>query len=248
MITFKTFLLEDSRITPIGNQTDFIELVRSNCKNFIAANKSSLEKQTFLFRGVFNESPDMFIEVPRKDRRPTNTPYELHQLFDEFFEKTFGFKYRSGGVFTTQKQLAAKNYGSGNPYIIFPAGDYNMCSSDEIFDLYDLTETPSVELEFYYDSKNDNFHDKVYDFEIYLGKLIDEKADTKLLFDVLNKAKYHESKSYKDFKTSSEIMVKCSKFYAILPFIDDDKQSKSFKLRWNSKLTLPETFLKDIIE
>jgi hypothetical protein len=73
-------------------------------------------------------------------------PDELHDYLDEQFKKKFGWKARSEGVFCVRSKQIAYNYG--NPYSVFPIGNYKYIYSNKIHDLYvhfdELKEIPAV--------------------------------------------------------------------------------------------------------
>ena len=62
-----------------------------------------------------------------------------HDILDELFEKKFGWKPRSGGVFCTGSEATASGYGDA--YIFFPIGDFEFLWSPKIHDLYDHVTT-----------------------------------------------------------------------------------------------------------
>ncbi len=83
--------------------------------------------------------------VPRKDRYPKHTNPIDHDLLDKEFQKKFGWKARSEGVFVTSNRTNALAYGI--PYICIPADSFKYIWSKEINDLYiRINDIPSKEL------------------------------------------------------------------------------------------------------
>ena len=93
-----------------------------------------IKTDRFLYRGTKKDISTYSILTRRKDRQPTHTNKLLHDLFDLYFKKKFGWKVRSEGVFTTSSLFDAKHYG--NPYIFVPLGSYNYIHHPYIADLY----------------------------------------------------------------------------------------------------------------
>lgn len=70
----------------------------------------------------------------RKDRKPKDTPDKIHKELDNRFQKKFGVKPRSGGLFCSGRVALAAAYGS--PFAIFPKGKYKVIWSQHIPDLW----------------------------------------------------------------------------------------------------------------
>ena len=58
------------------------------------------------------------VKKARKNRKPKDTPEEIHNLFDEIFYKKFRIKLRSESIFTSSNQADIHIYG--DVYFIFP--------------------------------------------------------------------------------------------------------------------------------
>lgn len=58
----------------------------------------------------------------RKDRQPRDTSPIVHGLMDAYFQKKFGAKVRSEGLFATGRAGTASYYGK--VYYVFPVGDF----------------------------------------------------------------------------------------------------------------------------
>lgn len=70
----------------------------------------------------------------RTDRRPKDTPTEIHNWFDDFFKKKFGWKARSEGVFASSTPTGIETFGR-NVYLMFPCNGYKYVWSPTIQDL-----------------------------------------------------------------------------------------------------------------
>jgi hypothetical protein len=63
----------------------------------------------------------------RTDRKPKDTPLEMHQLLDKQFQKRFGIKARSNSLFCYFRNINSylrDRSGYGVPYYIFPIGNF----------------------------------------------------------------------------------------------------------------------------
>ena len=78
--------------------------------------------------------------IPRKNRKPKDTPQEVHEWFDAMFKKYHGWKARSEGVFASSIPTGIEQFGK-NTYIVMPCNGYKYLWSKEI---QDLTEYASV--------------------------------------------------------------------------------------------------------
>ena len=78
---------------------------------------------------------------PRKNRRPRNTPKELHERADKWFEMKFGVKYRSHAVLLTSNVFIARAYAASEKHLfrVIPLGPYKFCWSKNIEDMLSLT-------------------------------------------------------------------------------------------------------------
>jgi hypothetical protein len=83
-----------------------------------------------------------FAKTARDDRQPLDTSPRTHEVVDQWFFDRFRFRYRSSGVFCTNKYSTARGYGT--PYLVFPVGNYTACWSDKITDLYSVLKRESV--------------------------------------------------------------------------------------------------------
>jgi len=107
--------------------------IQKNCQPFIKEFKSSNVKY-FLYRATKKNIKFYDKIIPRKDRKPRDTPLHIHKLIDDIFKDKFGWKPRSEGVFVNPNKTVISEYG--NAYIFIPIGKYEYLWSPKIDDLY----------------------------------------------------------------------------------------------------------------
>jgi hypothetical protein len=206
MKTFKQFLFESNRFTPMS-KFSFVEQVRDKCSEFLRANDIS-ENANCLYRGIKKGSTDLYIHgVPRSNRDPSDMPKRYHDAIDEYFSEKFGFKYRSGGAFVSNSKRATMAYGA--PYLFIPMNGYKLCGSDRIEDLYsemDVDPIKSIMGVNRDDPKSDDLHIDLRDLKI------GDSTDRTIMNKIMDSANYFESKKVEEFG-QNEIMVQCKGFY-----------------------------------
>ena len=147
----------------------------------------------FLFRGI-NYPHDVekgFEErVPRKDRRPTDTPKRVQLAFDIEYENKYNWRPRSTGVFCAN--LTEGTYGYGHTYYIFPIGKYRYTWSPDVKDFF-ITQGRIGMLSKYTDKQ------LLQEME----KLVKTYKDSKDLCRVLSDTSVHE------------VILGCKKFYGV---------------------------------
>jgi hypothetical protein len=83
----------------------------------------------------------------RTDRKPLHSPINFQIAVDNYFEKKFGFKARSSGVFTFPFYLRSvlsyyadhlKNVYGHQAYIVIPKNEYSMVYSTNVPDMYEI--------------------------------------------------------------------------------------------------------------
>jgi hypothetical protein len=125
--------------------SDLVKLIKAKCQPYLASNLGSLVNGDFFARASRDASRDFDVNEAkfgvlqvRKDRKPLDTPKTLHDAFDEFFNSQFGIKFRSQSAFAT-KSLEYTDYmleSYGEPLVFIPIGEYTVCYSPVISDLY----------------------------------------------------------------------------------------------------------------
>jgi hypothetical protein len=154
MITFKKFLSE-------AEEQDAVKFIQANCSQFV--NKAEvnivrclkgldgLERGMDIARFGSNakkidlsiESPSIdaveaYIITPSKNRLPRDTDWKIAKAVDELFFKKFHWRPRSEGVFVFPPNGPASGYGQGDPFSIFPIGDFDFVYSPDVMDLTEL--------------------------------------------------------------------------------------------------------------
>lgn len=142
----------------IGNNNfkldiNMLDLIDHECSQII---KEYKKVGKVLYRGSKSRgrqiSPNIYKAVPREDRRPKDTRLEHHEEMDDLFNKKFGWRVRSSGVFTSSKPGSAKEFGSLNLFL--PVNGYKYVWSPQYDDLYsDFLEDLENKLEYEIDNK-----------------------------------------------------------------------------------------------
>ena len=151
-------------------------------------------KNYYLFRGIGKKIHEFEVFKTRKDRLPRDTPIEIHNRLDNAFNKKFGWKVRSEGVFVAGDYAEAKYYGY--PHIFIPLTPFEYVSSNKIKDLYAHLET-----EGYIDDKiaTDNY-------------LTDEEINK-----IVNTYKKNDD-IYNIVINNIEVIFKCNQYILIDPY------------------------------
>jgi hypothetical protein len=111
---------------------DIIDFIQLECSPYF----SQTDQQ--LYRGMETRE-DVVVYYQRADRKPVDTPPELHKVMDERFRQLFGHPYRSNALFTTGHVGFAAEYGpDGKPSIVILIGKFTFCWSQDIDDLYNI--------------------------------------------------------------------------------------------------------------
>lgn len=199
MITLKQFITEED----YGNNFDeFLRALKMDCQPFLKINEHSLKRGNFIWRGFTNaESVNFFSRYPRSNRRPLSTNKRIHQVFDNFFEKEFGFKYRSGAVFGSQDRSDANSYSFHGTYAIFPSLNYTLLASNKVTDLFAQSWPDDV----------DDILRNIFSSDSY--EVTDEEEQ--LWHDSLRTMNYFETMKIEDIVKTREIMIKCHSYFAI---------------------------------
>ena len=206
MKTFKQFLFESNRFTSMS-KFSFVEQVRDSCSEFLKANDIS-ENANCLYRGIKKGSTDLYIHAaPRLNRAPSDMPQRYHNAIDEYFSENFGFKYRSGGTFTTNSKNASMAYGA--PYLFIPMDGYKLCGSDRVEDLYSEMDANPIKTILGIKENDPKYDDLTLDLrDLKIG----DSTDRTIMNKIMDSANYFESKKVEEFG-QNEIMVQCKGFY-----------------------------------
>ena len=197
----------------LNNPEIVIQFIKENCKPYLLA-KGNYNGQ--LFRGQYDIDKNFFIGKVRKNREPERTELQLHFLLDKAFLKIFGWKARSQGLFVSGDWGTAATYG--DPYVIFPIGEFKFVWSPDYADLYTVP--------------------------ILTGELTDDdpavkkwkKANKKGRYEILKqrpdilenflKYDYTNKNLIKAIKSNNEIAVACEKYIAIKVIESYDNKQK----------------------
>lgn len=176
-----------------------------------------------LYRGIDSASliSDLgyMLKIPgrNKDRTPKDTSEELHAILNDYLQKEFGIPYRSRAVFCSNSPLQASNYGL--IYLIFPIGSFDYVYSEKISDAFIALDRQKVgELPRLMQEIKQEMN-VTYPREISSSKEFDFKAWYSLV-----KKWLEEKHPYTDTNLSSilakenstEIMLHCKEYYAVL--------------------------------
>ena len=119
------------------NVDDLTNEILTNCSPFLKQIDYNI-LQYPLYRGFMMDSTqvnDNLITIPgfRNDRKPVDTPSEVHKMINAAFIKQFHFPFRNG-TFVCSNFKDARAYG--NVSMILPKGDFHFLWSPDAKDLY----------------------------------------------------------------------------------------------------------------
>jgi len=162
----------------------------------------------------------------RKNRKPLDTPLDVHKEFDKIFKKHFGWQCRSEGLLVSGDKQVAGSYG--RPFQIFPIGKFRFVWSKQVHDLYGrYVEFMSKEGITYAgggDWKQTNLpkHQDTKTLvmksdDLYLSKETLAAYQNKVFkqLDDLIKKEYSDKNIVSAIKSQNEIMIDCDEYYAI---------------------------------
>ena len=192
---------EEEKALALHDQwVETMEVLRRDCQPFLKSIDYDVGRY-HLWRGdrtAFSNTVEPIVQMTtRMDRLPKDMPIQIHHLLDQYFLTKFGFKYRSQATFATHDYTEAKDYGT--PYLFFPIGQFDICYSPHISDLFKYLEDSSI----FMDVGNLLNHDE------------DEAAYQELAND-LNQFKYTtQASATAAIDSRCELMIKCKSFYLI---------------------------------
>ena len=156
-----------------------ITKIRENCQPY-------LKEKVIMYRG-YNKKPIALLRKMRrrKLRKPKDTDIRIHKMADKYFNKKFGWKPRTQGVFALGDKISATYYG--RPYYFFPIGKFRYVWSPYQDDFFSGTAFWKGDIERGYISKVEN------EMETRVSKYIDtklrnavNKQGSEVAFDVDN--------------------------------------------------------------
>lgn len=112
---------------------DSLEKIENKCGPYL---KEARKRSFRMYSGRKGQGDKILIEkTVRKDRKPKDTPIEIHNRLDDMFEKETGIRLRSNSIFCTMDYVEARKYGP--PFMIFPIGnDYQLWYNENVTDLW----------------------------------------------------------------------------------------------------------------
>jgi hypothetical protein len=201
------------------NYSEHLRFVKSVMLEHSDREFESFWSRCFFYRGA--RGPQIFERAVRKDRTPKDTVYKMQIWLDDAFEKKFGWRPRSQGLFATGNFDQAQGY-QDNPYIIFPSNNYKFIWSEKIGDIY-------RDLQFVDYEDSDNFkvretfrrrwehlfagvEEPEQSFDDYI-----EEYENSWKFKVQDAVeKYRNDDLRKAMVFGNEVMFGCNKYYAVL--------------------------------
>lgn len=183
--SFKQFLCEQEEK---ASREQIISYVKEYCQPFL----TQATRLHSLFRGITigSDSEPYYILSPRSDRTPKDTPMEVHKIADEWFLENFGHRFRSHAVFGAADLLAANEYGE--PYYLFPIGEFSFCWSPVYNDMY-------VQLE----------------KKLHLIDGEDSENVNKIVIKFLENGHYQNTDLADACRVGHEIMINCDKYIIV---------------------------------
>lgn len=215
----------------VQQTSKILDKIFEECKPYIDLMKSC-DGQRLLFRGFRDEITIKEIKH-RWNRTPIDTPQEIHDFLNDKFNKKFGWNARSG-VFCYLKEIKNVTTGYGNPYILFPIGDFKYLWSNKVHDLYsdhEIEMNDYLEYTKYTDEKIDNdwknfchTHNCDINNKEKFNKFIN-KLDKKYITDFLNYLEVlvdtYKNTDICNANETKEILINCDSYYLIDIFYID---------------------------
>jgi len=111
---------------------DLATSIRVKCKPWLAAIKNCSKR--VVWRSI-ELNDNWTLKKVRKNRKPLDTPTDLHYKADDYFLEKFGWKARSSGLFVNPILGNTSGFGS-DTYAVFPLKYKQFLYSPKIPDLY----------------------------------------------------------------------------------------------------------------
>jgi hypothetical protein len=123
-----------------------VELLERDCKPFLDATSDVIFRGSRPSYKEEIDDLDIYKKTVRTDRKSLDTNSEISNMFDDIFEKKFGVRPRSCGVFTTKNYQTTSAYGMR--YIFVPIGEYKYYWNPSFDDLFTKINTENWYKEF----------------------------------------------------------------------------------------------------
>lgn len=175
----------------------------TNCKPYLKLISNNTSKFQ-LWRGMKLEVGEYFCQT-HHNRKPRNTPLEVHHWIDKWFLQNYNHKFRSSNiVFCAGKTDGVKEYGPR--CLIFPAGKIKYTWSPHVNDLL-----------VYFVKTWLNESDP-----LTVSKSILKVRTTQMLKHFSDNEFYIMSNLTKAIQSKNEIMMNCLSYYAIPEEVSKD--------------------------
>jgi len=197
MITFKEYLGEGQAPGLDDDLPNLIDVIKRDCAPFLKQGGSKP-----LWRGMRSQSTStalnvqvngreifLYTKLVRQDRKPLSTSTKMHAIIDDYFYEKFGLRARTQGVFGYGQEGRKYVEEFGEPYAVFPIGDFKYVWSPKVKDLtYNMWSLTSEQ---------------------------QKAADPAFMKEYLDSKKYKTNGLKAALKTDHEISVLCNKFYSL---------------------------------
>jgi hypothetical protein len=199
------FLNEELSVSAI------FDILKHDCMPFLKEYSSALKKMndhnSVFQRSTHDPRNESEIEkkTRRKDRRPSDTPYQISEYLDDLFKKRFGWKPRGEGVFT--EPSGTSPWSSIKQFI--PIGKYRYLWSNDVEDLYLILRNRFL--------KGGNLRGKHADYT----DLLEDSTIKEFIDDVIKSYKNDDMYAALTTTKNCEIMFDCDKYYLIQRVYDD---------------------------
>ncbi len=123
----------NEQASPEATAQELIEAVK-NAKPFFNERGNS---DKVLYRGMGGHHGGVLITrpiSPRPNRRPSDTPNQIHKALNERMVKQFGHPFRTASLFCTNQISQARFYGDA--YVVLPQGNFTYLWSPTVRDGY----------------------------------------------------------------------------------------------------------------
>ncbi len=111
-----------------------IDRISALCQSYLRE-LTQCEGARHLYRGERTSSIFELRECPT-DRTPRDTRPVYHRAADEWFLRQFGTRYRTESLFCTGSQETAASYAKGQVRFIYPVGEFKVCWSPRVHDMF----------------------------------------------------------------------------------------------------------------
>lgn len=124
-----TELLENTKTFTLDDLSELVRFIKANCTKYLAESAGAL-----LYRGTNKPVEVAAIVSTRRDRRPTASTKEEHEVMNLAIQKAGKTANRTNSAFTTGAKNIARRYGSVS--VVIPVGDFNYTWSPMASDWY----------------------------------------------------------------------------------------------------------------